>query len=213
MRFLLLSPALLLVSCVDPYGNPMSPFGPQQPAPYSGPREEWRNQNRDQGQEQERQAYERGVSDGRADGNARLGKNYKRHYQSYTPATQTAYRQGYDQGYAPEQAPPSGPGYGYGQGMGGWQQPGGTYVPPYPGSNNGYPQSGGNNYPGGGGYNNTPPPSPAPSNDPVYQQGYDYGLRDRVSGRQNDPGAHTGRYDPRSRRSFERGYSDAYNAR
>lgn len=197
MRLLLLTPALLLVSCVDPYGNPMNPFGPQQPPPYSGPREEWRNQNRDQGQEQNRYAYERGISDGRADANANLAKDYRRHYQSYTQATQTAYRQGYDQGYVPTLAPLPG--------AGGWQQP---TVPPYPGSNPGYPQGGGS-YPGGGGYNTQPPPS----NDPAYQQGYDYGLRDRVSGRQNDPGAHTGRYDPRNRRSFERGYSDAYNSR
>ncbi len=59
-----------------------------------------------------------------------------------------------------------------------------------------------------------PSGSPAPqTNDPYYQQGYDYGLRDRVSGRPSDPTAHTGRYDPRYRRSFERGYVDAYNSR
>ncbi len=55
--------------------------------------------------------------------------------------------------------------------------------------------------------------SPPPANDPVYNQGYDYGVRDRVGGRPNDPGAHVGSYDPRYRRSFERGYVDAYSAR
>ena len=51
-----------------------------------------------------------------------------------------------------------------------------------------------------------------PSADPAYNQGYDYGLRDRVAGRPADPAAHAGRYDPRHRRSFERGYQDAYEA-
>jgi hypothetical protein len=67
------------------------------------------------------------------------------------------------------------------------------------------------------GYPNTPPPvipTPAPqANDPAYQQGYDYGLRDRTGGRVADPAAHVGRYDPRRRSSFERGYYDGYNAR
>jgi hypothetical protein len=190
MRLLAFAP-ILLVSCVDPYGNPMNPFGPQQPPPYTDQREQWRNQTRDQSQQQNQLAYERGVSDGRADANANLPKSYTRHYQSYTPATQAAYQQGYDQGYLPQLAPLPGIG-GYNQ-QPSWQQP--------------TPQTQVPTYPGGSGY--TPPPT----NDPVYQQGYDYGLRDRVGGRPNDPGAHTGRYDPRNRRSFERGYVDAYNSR
>jgi hypothetical protein len=188
MRLLFLLPAALLVSCVDPYGNPMNPFGPQQPPPYTDQREQWRNQAQDQGQQQNQYAYERGISDGRADSNANLPKSYVRHYQSYTPATQSAYQQGYDQGYLPQLAPLPGAG---GLNPQPWQQPT-SPVPAYPGS---------------GGY------SPPPTSDPSYQQGYDYGLRDRVAGRQNDPGAHTGRYDPRNRRSFERGYVDAYNSR
>lgn len=191
MRRIFLLPAALLVSCVDPYGNPMNPFGPQQPPPYTDQREQWRNQSRDQGQQQNQYAYERGISDGRADANANLPKSYARHYQSYTPATQAAYQQGYDQGYLPQLAPLPGTG-GYNQ-QPSWQQPA--------------PQSQVPTYPGSSSY--TPPPT----NDPVYQQGYDYGLRDRVGGRPNDPGAHTGRYDPRNRRSFERGYVDAYNSR
>lgn len=183
MRALLVLPAALLVSCVDPYGNPINPFGPPPAAPYTQQQEQWRTQERDQAQQQNQMAYERGISDGRADANANLPKNYQRHYQSYTPATQPAYQQGYDQGYLPPLAPlPGG---------GGWTPPQQPGVPSYP----------------GGGY--TPPQV----NDPVYQQGYDYGLRDRVSGRANDPGAHTGRYDPRSRRSFERGYVDGYSSR
>ena len=51
-----------------------------------------------------------------------------------------------------------------------------------------------------------------PAADPAYSQGYDYGLRDRVAGRPADPAAHAGRYDPRHRASFERGYLDAYES-
>lgn len=69
----------------------------------------------------------------------------------------------------------------------------------------------------GSGYGALPPSSPSapppPSRDPVYNQGYDYGLRDLTSGRVADPGAHVGRYDPRYRSSFERGYYDAINSR
>ncbi|WP_395741453.1 hypothetical protein [Prosthecobacter sp.] len=48
--------------------------------------------------------------------------------------------------------------------------------------------------------------------DPTYNQGYDYGLRDRTGGRAADPAAQVGRYDPRYRASFERGYYDGYNS-
>ncbi len=48
--------------------------------------------------------------------------------------------------------------------------------------------------------------------DPTYNQGYDYGLRDRTGGRAADPAAQVGRYDPRYRSSFERGYYDGYNS-
>ena len=48
--------------------------------------------------------------------------------------------------------------------------------------------------------------------DPAYNQGYDYGLRDRTGGRVADPAAQVGRYDPRYRSSFERGYYDGYNS-
>lgn len=184
MRLLLLTlVTLTLTQCVDQYGNPMSPFGPPPPAPYTDQREQYRTQAQDQAQQQNQLAYERGISDGRADSQAGLLKNYARHFQSYTPSTQAAYRAGYDQGFLPQLAPlPGVPNP--------WQQQPQTPV-----------------YPVQGTY--TPPPA----NDPVYNQGYDYGLRDRVAGRQNDPAAHTGSYDPRYRRNFERGYSDAYNAR
>lgn len=56
-----------------------------------------------------------------------------------------------------------------------------------------------------------PQQTPAPR-DPVYNQGYDYGLRDRTAGRVADPAAQVGRYDPRYRASFDRGYDDGYNA-
>ncbi len=72
---------------------------------------------------------------------------------------------------------------------------------------------------GAGYYNGTPPPGSvmptqvAPPNDPAFNQGYDFGLRDRTAGRVADPAVHVGRYDPRNRTSFERGYYDGYNAR
>ena len=65
--------------------------------------------------------------------------------------------------------------------------------------------------PQGGGY---PQQQPAPAEtDAAYQQGYDYGLRDRMAGRVADPAAHVGRYDPRKRSNFDRGYYDGYNSR
>lgn len=76
------------------------------------------------------------------------------------------------------------------------------------GYNQGYSQSSSRL---GGGYGSPPPQQQA--NDPGYNQGYDYGLRDLTSGRQPDPTAHVGRYDPRYRSSFERGYYDGYNSR
>jgi hypothetical protein len=179
MRFLALAP-LLLVSCVDPYGNPMNPFGPQPPPPYTDQREQYRSQIRDDSQQQNQLAYERGISDARADASAGLTKSYARHFQSYTATTQAAYQAGYDQGFMPTLAPfPGAP-----------PQP--TPSPVYTNPGSAY----------------TPPPI----NDPTYSQGYDFGLRDRVAGRPNDPGAHVGRYDPRNRRSFERGYLDAYSS-
>jgi hypothetical protein len=183
MRPFLLLPLVLLAACVEPYGNSIHAFAPKPPVPYSDQREQWRMQTRDQAQQDNQVAYERGISDGRADANANLPQSYQRHHQSYTPATQAAYQQGYEQGYLPPLAP----------------MPAGAAWSP-----------------------NAPPPATsvpavgsttASVHDPVYQQGYDYGLRDRVAGRANDPGAHTGRYDPRGRRSFERGYIDGYGSR
>lgn len=58
-----------------------------------------------------------------------------------------------------------------------------------------------------------PAPAPDAAPDPYYNRGYDFGLRDRVGGRPQDPGAHSGAYDPRYRRSFERGYLDGYERR
>jgi hypothetical protein len=65
---------------------------------------------------------------------------------------------------------------------------------------------GGGPLPGSG----TPPPA---GTDPTYSQGYDYGLRDRLGARPADADAYSGSYDPRFRRSFERGYYDAYESR
>lgn len=83
------------------------------------------------------------------------------------------------------------------------------------GFNQGYASVAGNHQGGGyppatGGYPDPATPPPV-QRDPAYNQGYDYGLRDRTGGRLADPAAHVGRYDPRYRSSFERGYQDAYN--
>jgi hypothetical protein len=81
-------------------------------------------------------------------------------------------------------------------------QPGGTYIPPQPGGV--YPPQ-----------SYTPPPQTpqAEPKDAAYQQGFDYGVRDRTGGRVADPATHVGRYDPRKRSNFERGYYDGYNMR
>lgn len=85
------------------------------------------------------------------------------------------------------------------------------------GYNQGYSQAssrlGGAYPPNSGTYVPVPPSSQPQANDPTYNQGYDYGLRDLTGGRQPDPAAHVGRYDPRHRSSFERGYYDGYNSR
>lgn len=185
MRLLILfALSLCLTQCVDPYGNPINPFAPTPPAPYTDQREQYRTQVRDDSQQQNQLAYERGISDARADSAAGLSKSYARHFQSYNSTTQAAYQAGYDQGFLPPLVPlPGNP----------TSQPQPPIQPPV------YNQPG-NTY--------TPPVI----NDPTYSQGYDFGLRDRVAGRPNDPGAHVGRYDPRNRRSFERGYLDAYTS-
>ncbi len=64
---------------------------------------------------------------------------------------------------------------------------------------------------GNPGMGQQPQPQQAPR-DPAYNQGYDYGLRDRTAGRVADPAAQVGRYDPRYRASFDRGYYDGYNS-
>jgi hypothetical protein len=50
-----------------------------------------------------------------------------------------------------------------------------------------------------------------PVRDEAYNQGFDYGMRDRARKRPSDPEAHIGDYDARFRLSFERGYLDGYN--
>ena len=170
---------LLLTQCVDPYGNPMSPFGPSSPAPYTDGREQYRTDMREQDRAMVQQAYDRGQQDGRSDASTGMPQSNQRNHYNYTPAQLSAYNDGYQQAYR-SSAPSRLPGY------------------------NGAP-----NYPG----YQAPEPSPQSQNDPNYSQGYEYGLRDRVAGRQADAGAHVGRYDPRYRRSFERGYYDAFEAR
>lgn len=180
---------LVLSQCVDPYGNPMSPFGPATPPPYTEGREQYRTDMREYDRTQSQQAYDRGQRDGSDDARSGLPRNTQRNPFGYSSAQGSAYNEGYEQGYR------SNPGYqgsasSYNPAPGySGQEPGPDYTPP------------------------APPPSQQESNDPSYNQGYEYGLRDRVAGRQADAGAHVGRYDPRYRRSFERGYYDAFEAR
>lgn len=173
---------LILTQCVDPYGNPMSPFGPAMPPPYSDGREQYRTDMREQERTLVQQAYDRGTREGTDDARSGQPKNTQRNPFGYSSPQASAYNDGYEQGYRSAYQG-SAPGYGT--------------TPSYPGS----------------GYT---PPAPTPNqsqNDPNYSQGYEYGLRDRVAGRQADAGAHVGRFDPRFRRSFERGYYDAFEAR
>jgi hypothetical protein len=175
---------LLLTQCVDPYY-----YGPNGPGGYGpnggGPYPSpYRQDLREQGSQLGRQAYERGLQEGTNDAQARQSQNYNRHRSSFDHNTEMAFRDGYNQGYSQASSR-----------LGGLQGP-----------NSGYP-------PNAGGYGTVPPPSQPPENDPAYNQGYDYGLRDLTGGRQPDPAAHVGRYDPRHRSSFERGYYDGYNSR
>ena len=188
----LLPLSFCLVQCVDPMmydGGPPGPQGPGGAYPrYDDPYQ--RSEMRERGNDLNRQAYERGLEDGREDAQARQSQNFNRHRDRFGRSTEMAYRDGYNQAYS--QANSSlgaygNPGYGYGAGQ-----------PPAPG------------------YGALPPADQAPpqqQRDPSYNMGYDYGLRDLTSGRVSDPGAHVGKYDPRYRASFERGYYDAFNSR
>lgn len=198
--------SVVLTQCVDPYGNPMSPFGPGNPRPYTDVREQYRTDMREQDRGMAQQAYERGIREGTDDGRSGLPRNTQQNPYGYTSTQGRAYADGYEQGYrsAPPQrgpglnAPPY-PGQGY-------SPPGQGYTPP--GQAPVYPSQG-----QGQGYTPPAPPPSQQSNDPGYSQGYEYGLRDQVAGRQADAGAHVGAYDPRYRRSFEKGYYDAFEAR
>lgn len=50
-----------------------------------------------------------------------------------------------------------------------------------------------------------------PERDGTYNQGFDYGMRDRARGKPSDPDAYVGEIGARSRASFARGYLDGYN--
>ena len=186
---------VLLTQCVDQYGNPMSPFGPANPPPYTEGRERYRTDMREQDRSVSQQAYEQGMRAGSDDARSGMPKTRLRNPYGYSSSQGRAYEDGYDQGYRVT---------GQQGGMPGM-------APAYPGQGFSHPgQAPG--YPGSGYTPPTLPPSDTQT-DPAYSQGYEYGLRDRVGGRQADAGAHVGAYDPRYRRSFERGYYDAFEAR
>lgn len=182
----------LLSSCIDPYMMDMGrdPYAD----PYGGQR---RAEVRENGRELNQMAYERGTQDGQYDAQRRQSQNYNRYRSKrFDPNTELAYRDGYNDSYEQTVSglnnlnrPPA--------------DPYGGYTPPLPGGSYGQPTP----------YNQPAPQPRIEERDAAYQQGYDYGLRDRTGGRVADPAVHVGRYDPRKRSSFERGYYDGYNTR
>jgi len=152
--------------------------------PYADPYgQQHRADMRDQGREMNQMAFERGWQDGQMDAQRRQSQNYNRHRGA-------RFDPNTEMAYRD----------GYGQGFASISSSLNNLNQPPPA----YPQQ-------GGGFQQ-PPAAPA-ENDAAYQQGYDYGLRDRVGGRVADPAAHVGRYDPRKRSSFDRGYYEGYNSR
>lgn len=157
--------------------------------PYYGPNgtdpyaNPYREQMRDQGSQMNAMAFERGQQDGQADAQQQQSQNYRRHPSRYDRNTEMPYRDAYNQSF--------------GLTMNSRREIGG--YPSYPNQGMAQPQQQGTAQ--------QPPPR-----DPAYNQGYDYGLRDRTGGRVADPAAQVGRYDPRYRSSFERGYNDGYNS-
>lgn len=144
----------------------------------------YRQDMRDQGAQMNSMAFERGQQDGQADAQQGQSQNYRRYPSRYDRNTEMAYRDAYNQSYGLTMNSRRELGY-PSQGME-QQQP-----------QWGAPQQ---------------PQQQQPQRDPAYNQGYDYGLRDRTGGRVADPSAYVGCYDPRYRSSFERGYYDAYNS-
>ncbi len=129
--------------------------------------------------------YEEGIRSGQIDQRGRQTPDHRRYAGRYNASTEKAFADGYQQGFYNNQSP--------------YQQPGRPTQPGY-GSN-------------------TPPPYPSAPSQPtaadstkMYNQGYDYGMRDRAARHPRDPSAHTGSLDPWSRQSFEKGYLDAFNA-
>ena len=206
-----LSLCLLLSSCIDPY---MMDMGRN---PYNDPYgSQYRQDMQNRGQNLNAMAYERGQADGQNDAQRRQSQNYNRYRSSrFERSTELAYRDGYNDGYERSSSslnnlnrPPYGSGGYYPATP---PAPGGTYIPPQPGGTYVPPQPGGSYPP----QSYTPPPQTpqAEPKDAAYQQGFDYGVRDRTGGRVADPATHVGRYDPRKRSNFERGYYDGYNMR
>lgn len=156
--------------------------GPNGGDPYAN-QYQYRQDMRDRGSQMSSMAFERGQQDGQADAQQRQSQNYHRYPSRFDRSTEMAYRDGYNQSYSQTNSSLGGIG-GY-PNQGAWQQP--------------QP-------------NALPPPQQQQPRDPIYNQGYDYGLRDRTGGRVADPAAQVGRYDPRYRSSFERGYYDGYNS-
>lgn len=167
----------------QPMGTGMRSYPPQQSA--------YQSDVRASNQSLIQQAYEDGIRSGQIDRGSRQSPDYRRYATRYNASTQRAFSDGYQQGYQGTQSP--------------YQQPGRPSTTPYP-----------------GGSSTTPPPYPSTPSQPsqpsaqdstrMYNQGYDYGMRDRAARRPRDPSAHSASMDPWSRQSFEKGYIDAYNA-
>lgn len=143
----------------------------------------YRQDMRDQGSQMNSMAFERGQQDGQSDAQQGQSQNYQMHRSRYDRNTEMAYRDAYNQSFTLTMNSRREQGYPPNQGTPPQQQWG----------------------------QQQQQQQQAPR-DPTYNQGYDYGLRDRTGGRVADPGAQVGRYDPRYRSSFERGYYDGYNS-
>ncbi|WP_395753481.1 hypothetical protein [Prosthecobacter sp.] len=157
-------------------------YGPNGADPYANP---YRQDMRDQGTQVNGMAFERGQQDGQTDAQQGQVQDYRHYPSRYDRNTEMAYRDGYNQSYGLTVNS---------------QRETGNYPYANQGMQQPQQQQGGMQQ----------PQQQAPR-DPTYNQGYDYGLRDRTAGRPSDPAAQVGRYDPRYRASFERGYYDGYN--
>ena len=173
----------LLVAPVLVWALSQCYYAPQMSGPYAPRQQAYQSNVREYGRDIYRQAYENGARSGEADRRAGLGPDYRRYGRLFNQGTERAFADGYHLSYQQGRAP--------------YPQPGGVPMPPA----------------------TLPPtshqaPSQAPENSttPMYNRGYDFGMRDRAARRPRDPEAHMAGLPAWARPWFERGYLDAFNA-